>query len=110
MNKWKVEWTGGFPALCSGEWRIYKNGELLNIEPPFGDNPADTYGEYSNWYFNDDYMEETEYYEDGLDVYEWIEEYKGWLQTLTDNEEEWEDIYYQFQNSDWRHGSCGGCI
>lgn len=110
MNEWKVEWDGCYPCLCYGEWKIYKNGILLDVETPFEDNPANTYGEYSNWHFNENYEEEWDYYEDGLYEDEWIDKYQDWLKTLTDNEDEWSMIYQQFQKSDWRHGSCGGCI
>lgn len=108
-NIWKTEWTGTWPCLCCGEWILYKNGKKVDTNIPFGEDDAGTYGSYDLWSFGEDYSEEWEEYEDGMDCNEWIEAYKDWLKTIAE-EDEWEDIFGAFQINDWRRGSCGGCI
>lgn len=112
MSEWRTEWTGSYPNLCSGVWHLYKDD--VEVYNPFKDEdgygvPADTYGMYSGWYFDGNYMEMFYDYEDGLSEKAWIDEHKEWLSNIAD-EEEWFDIYYAFQANDWRYGSCGGCI
>ena len=57
-----------------------------------------------------------ENYQDGLHFGEWYEQNKQWLHELFDKYsipkdiELFEELYYEFQSEDWRHGSCGGCI
>lgn len=107
-----VHWTGRYPTLCYGEWKIIIDGICLTgIE----DSPFKTIGDYQSWHFEEDYSEVFEDYEDG-------ESFSiGWLETngLQDSlnrhgiiltEEEQIDLYDKIQSEDWRHNSCGGCI
>lgn len=80
MNEYVAEWSGYYPFLCSGEWTLYKNGELLDVDIPFQNEPANTYGTYESWYFDESWLEQFEYYEDGMNAEEWIDEYKEWLE------------------------------
>ena len=109
MAKWEAEWTGHYPCLCSGEWKLFKDGNELDIYIPFHKTHAGTLGIYSSWSFGDDWCEEWDEYEDGLDCNAWCEEYSEWLTDFAPVDE-WEYIFYAFQAKDWRHGSCGGCI
>ena len=109
MSKWATEWTGHYPCLCSGEWKLFKDGVEVPCFPPFNCNPANTLGVYESWHFDENYCEVFEDYVDGLDCVAWCEENAEWLATLT-NKEEWPAIYEAFRTNDWRHGSCGGCI
>ena len=63
-----------------------------------------TNGVYSSFHFESDWGVEWDNYKD------WIKENKEWLDEITTDKCEQEDIYYAFQLNDWRHGSCGGCI
>lgn len=107
----KVEWTGSYPCLCHGEWKIYKNGRDVSecIPQEKRGEPMNTYNEYSRWYFTDDWDEETEYYYDGLEVEDWIEN-NSWINKICDAKTEKEELYKAINNEDWREGSCGGCI
>lgn len=109
MNKWKAEWTGGYPCLCCGEWILYKNNEKVDTNIPFQNNPADTYIEYDTWHF-EEWIETWESQEDGLDSEDWIHTYKDWLDSLVDNNDDYYLIYNAFQENDFRVGGCGGCI
>lgn len=133
MAEWKTEWTGSYPNLCSGSWILYKDGVEIPLTEsfPFGEDwvseeeakeefedgkagflyftPADTFGTYSTWHF-EDWMEVFEDYEDGLLVDAWIKEYKDWLMEIDPSGNDWKDIYAAFCENDWRHNSCGGCI
>ena len=110
MSSWTAEWTGKYPCLCSGEWILYRDDEPVDTDIPFQSECAGTYRTYSRWYFDDNYSEHWEEYEDGLDADAWIDEHWDWLQTLTDDEDEYHDIFFAFQDKDWRSSSCGGCI
>lgn len=108
----KVEWTGKWPCLCSGEWKLYIDGMDKSELIPENLRQSDmgTFGTYSSWYFDDDYLEQFEDYEDGMECDEWIEHNKYWLNNISTEHNVQEELYYAFQASDWRHGSCGGCI
>lgn len=121
MNTWQVEWTGSYPCLCSGEWVVYKNGVEIDMHGcPFceiseidgyeyrDDSPARTLGTYSSWHF-EDWLEVSEYYEDGLDCDSWCKEYADWLRTIAPVSE-WRTIFEEFQKEDWRYNSCMGCV
>lgn len=83
--KFKAKWTGEYPSLCIGEWKLYRKYEdylddgtkvidydnISNLIPEnFKYEPMYTLGIYSSWYFDQDYIEQ----------------------------------------HDWRYDSCGGCI
>ncbi len=111
-NGWYTYWSGSWPCLCSGEWMLYHNGEKIDVEIPFQGEPADTYGSYSQWSFGGEsgWDEELEFYEDGLCEEAWIEENIEYLKKVTNDDEQYGYIYKAFQVSDFRIGSCGGCI
>ena len=109
---YRTKWTGSFPCLCHGEWKLYKNNIDISDKIPVSlkTSHMNTYGKYQNWYFDDDWDEVWESYSDGLSVTEWIDINKYWLQKITVDTAEQEEIYMAFQENDWRHGECGGCI
>lgn len=103
-----VEWSGAWPNLCSGEWTCRINGRKVKV--PFQREPADTRGTYQTWHFSNGWDVVWEDYKDGMDCKEWCEMWKDWLDKLGLSEEEREQVYEAFQEKDWRHNSCGGCI
>lgn len=106
-----AEWTGNFPNLCSGEWKLNVNGVDVSDKIPecLRNSPMNTFGTYSTWHFDDDYDEVWEDYEDGLEEIDWIKRNNSWLSNISPDETVWSNIYYAFQSCDWRHLSCGGC-
>lgn len=109
-NGWYASWSGSYPCLCFGEWTLYHNGKKIDVEIPFQNEPANTYNEYAQWHFGEDYIENEKYYEDGLDEEEWIKENIEYLKQVTDDNKQYEYIYDAFQENDWRYGSCMGCV
>lgn len=119
-NIYKTEWTGKYPCFCAGRWHLYENDHEINLYEigcsfvqsleSYSDEHANTYGVYSHWYFDDDWLEYFEDYTEGLEASEWIDKNKDWLINISDNEEDWYLIYDAFQTNDWRYGECGGCI
>lgn len=107
----KVEWTGKWPCLCSGEWKVYINGADKSdlIPENLRQSEMGTYGTYSSWHF-ENWNEVFEDYQDGMDCNDWIEHNKYWLDGISTDQTIQEQLFYEFQTSDWRHGSCGGCI
>lgn len=112
INKFRAEWSGGYPALCLGEWSLYKNDEDISeyIPEDLRDSHMNTAGVYSEWYFGDDWIEEFSDYHSGLDCDGWIEENIEWLKQFCDTEEDFKSVYEAFNKSDFRPNSCGGCI
>jgi hypothetical protein len=110
MKEIKVEWTGSWPCLCHGEWKLIIDGEDWSWIIPFQGEDADTHGTYSSWQFDENYLEEWDSYEAGLDCSEWLSANADWIAKLDLNEDEARLLFEGFQESDWRHGSCGGCI
>lgn len=108
MSTYTTEWTGNWPCLCSGDWKLYKDGKLLDVDIPFQGEPAYTFGEYRTWYFVN-WSEEWDYYEDGLSCGEWTRQHKDWLSSFAP-EEDFDKIYWAFQANDWRYNSCMGCV
>lgn len=107
----KVEWTGKWPCLCYGEWKLIIDGEDKSSFIPKELRRSDmgTFGTYSSWHF-ENWNEVFEDYQDGMECDEWIEHNKYWLDDITIDPYIQERLFYEFQASDWRHGSCGGCI
>lgn len=105
----EVEWTGEWPCLCSGEWIIKKNGVVVNIPEHNRKSSMNTFGTYSSWHFNEDWLEEFDDYEDGEHFEEWIID-NPWVLDIASTIEEQKELYSKIQQQDWRHGSCGGCI
>lgn len=105
-------WSGLYPTLCFGEWTLEVNGKNVSylIPDELKCGEMNTYGTYQRWYFGDDWIEEFEDYEDGLDCDEWIAENKYWLDNIATDDKTQMEIFYAISEEDWRHGSCGGCI
>lgn len=108
-----VNWTGSYPCLCSGQWEIVVDGiPLTGIES----NPFHTYGNYASWHFGEDWDEQWEYHNSGLDFDEWFKETPNGLREslqrhgFTITEELMKNLYDCINEVDWQHGSCGGCI
>lgn len=101
-------WTGRYPHLCSGEWKLIINGVDYTSAIPEEKRtqPMDTLGEYQRWHFDKDWSEDWEYYEDGLGFADWIKE-NPWVMNLPAKANR---VYRAFMESDWRYESCGGCI
>lgn len=111
-NEFRAEWSGRYPSLCVGEWRLYKNGEDISeyIPEDLRDSHMNTKGVYPDWYFDDDWIEDVYDYEDGMSCNDWIEETMDWLKQFCDTEEDFKSVYETFNKSDFRPNLCGGCI
>ena len=111
MSKWSASWSGNFPNFCRGEWRLYRDDVLVADAKtiPFGHGPANTFGTYRQWTFDEDWSEVWYEYEEGLTMDSWIDLYAEWLRGIA-APEEWCRIYEAFRKEDWRSGCCGGCI
>lgn len=122
--EFKAEWTGGYPSLCVGEWKLYRRHEeyldngtidiwyddISNLIPEnLKYEPMDTLGVYSSWYFDSDYIEQFEDYTDGMNFKEWCKDNESWIHLICKSEY-YKDLYEAFQQEDWRYESCGGCI
>ena len=112
MN-WKAEWTGSYPNLCSGEWKLWYKGKRVALPPEQVGRDMNTLSTYSSWHF-EDWMEVFEDYEDGMDVEEWVGQ--EWVKKMLDENDiptcrsNAIALYEEINKEDWRHGSCGGCI
>lgn len=119
-NIYEAKWTGSYPNLCSGSWHLYENGKEINLRKincPFVaghndycDSHANTYGYYNSWHFDENWMEVTDWYYDGLETFDWVKENQDWLESISENEEDWYLIYDAFNAEDFRPGSCMGCV
>lgn len=122
--EFKAEWTGGYPSLCVGEWKLYHRHEeylddgtidiwyddISNLIPEdLKSEPMYTLGVYSSWHFDSDYIEQFEDYTDGMNFKEWCKENESWIHLICKSEY-YKDLYEAFQQEDWRYESCGGCI
>lgn len=104
----EVEWTGGYPNLCSGEWIIKKDGVKVDLPEEVRSESMGTYGTYSSWHF-EDWSEVFEDYKDGMKFKKWIES-NAWAKTIAPTVEEQKELFEKISEKDWRHNSCGGCI
>ena len=115
-SKLFVEWTGCYPCLCHGEWIIKYDGIELTIPEDEKEGPMFTFGEFGRWHFDEDYMEEWDYYEDGWEKDVWINRNLYWVKPMFEEhnieitDELLSELYDKIQDEDWRYGSCGGCI
>ena len=107
----EVKWTGEQPCLCSGEWILMIDGEDKSylIPKDLRHDEMGTYGTYFSWHF-ENWNEVFEDYQDGMVCNEWIKHNKYWLDNISTDQTIQEQLFYEFQSSDWRYGSCGGCI
>lgn len=102
-----AEWTGEYPCLCCGEWRLTIGGVDWSNAIPIDKRYShmNTAGTYQEWHF-EDWQEVFEDYEDGLEFDEWIAE-NPWVAELPAAPQ---DVFYAIQAQDFRPGECGGCI
>ena len=122
--KFKAKWTGEYPSLCIGEWKLYRKYEdylddgtkdigyddISNLIPEnFKYEPMYTDGQYNSWYFDKNYCEQFETYTNGLDFEDWCIENEDWIHLICESKD-YRDLYEAFNEEDWRYESCGGCI
>lgn len=53
MKEISVEWTGSWPCLCHGEWKLIIDGKDMSSILPFQGEDANTHGTYSSWKFDE---------------------------------------------------------
>ena len=94
--KVEAKWSGSYPCLCSGEWTLFIDGKDMSDKIPkeLRNESMNTNGVYSSWHFESDWEIEWNDYEEGLECEEWIKENKEWLDNITTDKCEQEDIYY----------------
>ena len=110
-----VVWTGEWPRKCKGRWIFEVDGKDYRYLLPFAnddgvDLPADTFGTYECWNMDSEGERLWLHTENGLDIEDWIDQNREWLEVITPHENDWDDIFYAFQNADWRFKECGGCV
>ena len=105
----RATWTGKWPCLCMGEWKLTVDGKDYSkaIPKSLRTKSMETFGQYKTWHFRGGWEVEWEYYTDGLYEDELICENKGWLEDIPADPRE---LYNAFQAADFRMNSCGGCI
>lgn len=108
----EAKWSGSYPNLCSGEWTLIVDGKDVSDKIPnnLRNSEMNTYGSYQSWHFDENYSEVFENYHDGLECDEWIKANKDWIDTISTDYGVQVDIFHAINASDWRHGSCIGCI
>lgn len=111
MKEFRAEWTGSYPTLCLGVWKLYVDGkDKSNLIPEdLRDYPMYTAGMYQAWHF-EDWQEVFENYEDGLECDDWIKENDSWISGIANCYDEKVALFKAFQAQDFRTCSCGGCI
>lgn len=112
MTNFEALWTGRYPCLCSGEWKLYRNGIDVSrfIPDSLRYSEMGTRKVYSHLYLDNEWDEYVEYYWNGLSAKQWIKKNRFWIKALCMNREEEFKLYHAINDADWRHGSCGGCI
>jgi hypothetical protein len=108
----EAKWSGKWPCLCHGKWTLIVDGVDVSDKIPeeLRDSPMNTYGEYRNFRFTEDWEVEWYSYCSGLEVEGWIEENLNWLKTITTDKSTMQQIYYEINSKDFQYGCCGGCI
>lgn len=111
MIKVSAEWSGKWPCLCCGEWTLIVNGIDVSDKIPdaLRTSSMNTYGYYVRRRLTTKGVCQEEYH-DGMECSEWTIDNKDWLDTISTDLGVQEDIFYEFQEKDFRRGSCGGCI
>lgn len=110
-----VKWTGKYPYLCGGEWIIEYDGQRLELPDDLKYNHMNTFGVYQKWHFDESWEEIWEDYCDGLQQAEWIKSNLSWLEPLFQRYEipatskNYEMLFSEIEDADFRAGSCGGC-
>ena len=107
-----AEWTGRYPNLCSGTWKLYLDGKDISNKIPehLRTSEMNTYNTYRSWSFTKDWDENWRAYTNGLQKDEWIKENKEWLDNISTEYSIQSQIFDAINAQDWRHNSCGGCI
>ena len=111
----KTEWSGSYPTLCYGSWKLTYNGVEVELPEEMKSSSMGTIGIYSSWHF-EGWSEVFEDYSDGLNESSWIEKHRSWVVPILEkaciptNDETLANLFSAFQENDWRHSSCGGCI
>lgn len=111
MKNFKTEWTGSYPSLCRGVWKLYVDRKDKSdlIPKALQRSPMYTAGVYKTWRL-ENWKDVWEGYEDGLECDDWIKENDSWINKITDCYEEKVALFKAFQIQDFRQYSCGGCI
>jgi hypothetical protein len=116
-----VNWSGKYPNLCSGTWKIMINSIELPIPEAKIKEHMFTFKKYNSWVFDKNYSESWETYSNGLLYEKWIK-VNDWLEysikCVADyynlkyykSDKLLRTIYDEINQKDWRGGSCGGCI
>lgn len=109
----KIEWTGGWPSLCIGEWVIEIDGVNCSDKIPEALRTSDmgTEGHYNSWCLIAGECDvRWSSYKDGLGENDWIEANKYWLKDLPIDVSDYPMVFKLINKQDFRSGSCGGCI
>lgn len=110
-HTYETKWEHDKIMKCEGNWKLYQDGVDITEKIPenLRNHPMNTEKYYEEWEFLEDYSVEWYTYKDGYNDREWIDE-NPWVKEITKDKKEMRDIYYAFNDHDWRHGSCGACI
>ena len=109
-NPFTARWTAQGSSLCLGHWEISYLGHLLEIDSERKEKDMGTYAIYSFIFPDDDVFAE------GLPEDAWIIENEDWLiglfttNNIPPDEKHFRWFCQAVNKSDWRCGSCGGCI
>ncbi len=105
-----ARWSEQGHTICLGAWELLYRGRPIALPSQRAEEDMGTFGIYSYLYPDDpDFAE-------GLEEEAWILENMEWLVALFEDNDipldpqhlRW--LYQAFNRSDWRCGSCGGCI
>ena len=114
--KIEVSWTGEYPCLCFGSWQITIDGNKLPIPENRIGSDMGTFGTYQSWHFDGEWNEVFESYDEGDFFETWIDGNKEWIDAglkeigVELSDFDYRNLYDEISASDWRSGSCGGCI
>ena len=109
-NPFTARWTAKGNNLCLGHWEISYQGKPLALDSSQRDNDMATRGIYN--FMDPDDPEFT----DGLGEDDWLLANMEWVAELFAghaiplDEQHMRWLYQAINASDWRCGSCGGCI
>lgn len=109
-NPFTARWTTTGNNLCLGQWEIRYQEQLLDLGAARREQDMGTFGIFSYIFPDDEDLAE------GLREDDWILENIAWLTDLfiahgiPVDEANMRWLYQAINPSDWRCGSCGGCI